>query len=162
VVERVERALPDARWIPTPRPGGPGDPWHGDLAGRRARLRAERRAGELGLPLVWPARGPAPRGPAMRAATWAAQVAAGPAFALAATRLVFCGGFDVDDLEVLAEAAAAAGLPLDACLRAAGDPRLDLVLRARERALRRARADRLPVLRAGARLRVGERQVASA
>jgi len=63
----------------------------------------------------------------MRAAVHACDVDRGPAFVLAATRLAFCGGFDLDDPEVLAEAAAAAGLELDACLHAGGDevpPRL--------------------------------------
>ena len=41
---------------------------------------------------------------------------------LAIGRLSFCGGFDVDDPEILAEAAAAAGLDLDACLLAAVNP----------------------------------------
>ena len=42
-------------------------------------------------------------------------------FVLAASRLAFCGGFDLDDPEVLAEAAAAAGLGLPEVLAAAGD-----------------------------------------
>jgi len=51
-------------------------------------------------------------------------------------RLAFCGGFDLDDPEVLAEAAAAAGVPLDDCLRAARDPALDApALRAARRLL---------------------------
>ena len=58
---------------------------------------------------------------ALRAAARASELGAGARFALAATRLHFCGGFDLDDPETLAEAAAAAGVPLDECLAAAGD-----------------------------------------
>src|SRR3712207_6951120 len=36
-------------------------------------------------------------------------------------RLAFCGGYDLEDPEVLGEAAAAAGIGLDDCLRAARD-----------------------------------------
>ena len=42
-------------------------------------------------------------------------------FVLAAGRLTFCGGYDLDDPETLAEAAAAAGLGLDEALEAAAD-----------------------------------------
>ena len=61
---------------------------------------------------------------AMRVAHYAAQQGRGGAFVLAATRLAFAGGFDLDDLEILTEAAAAAGLRLDGCLqrRARGAP----------------------------------------
>ena len=43
------------------------------------------------------------------------------AFVLAATRLAFCGGFDLEDPEILAEAAAAAGIVLDDYLQASRD-----------------------------------------
>ena len=42
---------------------------------------------------------------AMRVAHYAAQQGRGGAFVLAATRLAFAGGFDLDDLEILTEAA---------------------------------------------------------
>ena len=57
----------------------------------------------------------------MRVAAYAAEHDRGAAFTLAACRLAFCGGFDLEDPEVLAEAAAAAGLGLEESLRAAGD-----------------------------------------
>ena len=41
----------------------------------------------------------------MRAAHYASQQGRGAAFVLAAGRLAFCGGFDLDDPELLAEAA---------------------------------------------------------
>ena len=82
---------------------------------------------------------------------------------LAAGRLAFCGGFDLDDPEILAEAAAAAGLGLDGCLRAAGER----AARRRDRGARARRllavgADRLPALRVGRSLYWGEGQVAEA
>ena len=43
------------------------------------------------------------------------------AFALAAGRLAWFGGFELDDPEVLADAGAAASLGLDAALQAGGD-----------------------------------------
>ena len=61
----------------------------------------------------------------MRAAAYAAEQGRGRDFVLAAGRLAFCGGFDLDDPEILAEAAAAAGIPLEDCFHAAGDQRRD-------------------------------------
>ena len=81
---------------------------------------------------------------------------------LAATRLAFCGGFDLDDPEILAEAAAAAGVALDDCLRAAGDERRDGEIERAGRALLAAGADRLPALRVGRALYWGERRVGEA
>ena len=81
---------------------------------------AEERAAALRLPLEWPERWPMQVPAAMRVAHYAAQEGRGAAFVLAATRLAFAGGFDLDDLEILTEAAAAAGLRLDtACARRA-------------------------------------------
>ena len=77
-------------------------------------------------------------------------------FALAAGRLAFCGGFDLGDPEVLAEAAAAAGVPLDECLAAAGDASRDEHLAAAGRRLHEMGARELPVLRVGRRLFSGE------
>ena len=65
-----------------------------------------RRAVELRLPLVWPDGFPVAAPSALRAAAYAAEIGAGARFALAASRLAFCGGFDLEDPEILAEAAA--------------------------------------------------------
>ena len=91
----------------------------------RVRARPSARAATLRLPLVWPEGFPKAVPAAMRAAAFAAEQGRGGAFVLAAGRLAFCGGFDLDDPEILAEAAAAAGIRLDECLRAAGDARRD-------------------------------------
>ena len=98
----------------------------------------------------------------MRVAAHAAETGRGAAFALAAGRLAFCGGFDLDDPEILAEAAAAAGLGLDACLQAAGDRGRDGAIEAAGRRLLAVGADRLPALRIGRALYWGESQVADA
>ncbi len=84
------------------------------------------------------------------------------AFVLAAGRLAFCGGFDLDDPEILAEAAAAAGIPLIECFAAAGDTRRDGAAEAVGRKLLAAGADRLPVLRVGRSLFWGEQRVGAA
>src|SRR3954470_4083167 len=107
---------------------------------------AEERAAALRLPLAWPERWPASTPAAMRVAHYAAQEGRGGAFVRAATRLAFAGGFDLDDLEILTEAAAAAGLPLDSALRAAREPRRDGAMEAAARRLLSAGADRLPAL----------------
>ena len=83
-------------------------------------------------------------------------------FVLAAGRLAFCGGFDLDDPEILAEAAAAAGIPLEDCFHAAGDQRRDGAAEAVGRKLLAAGADRLPVLRVGRSLFWGEQRVGAA
>ena len=69
------------------------------------------------LPLVWPEHFPRETPAALRAASHAAEIGAGCRFALAARRLAFCGGFDLEGPEILAEAAAAASLRLRTALR---------------------------------------------
>jgi 2-hydroxychromene-2-carboxylate isomerase len=128
----------------------------------RMRAAAEMRATALRLPLVWPEGYPKPLPAAMRAAAFAAEQGRGGAFVLAAGRLAFCGGFDLDDPEILAEAAAAAGIRLDECLHAAGDARRDGAMEAAGRRLLAAGADRLPVLRIGRSLFWGEQRVGAA
>ena len=132
------------------------------LAGERVRRAARERAAALRLPLVWPERYPSPLRAAMRAAAFAAEQGRGGSFALAASRLAFCGGFDLDDPEVLAEAAAASGVGLTECLAAAGDPSRDGAMEAAGRKLLAAGADRLPALRVGRLLFAGEGRVAEA
>ena len=126
------------------------------------RRRAEERAAALRLPLVWPERFPEPVPAAMRVAAYAAECGRGAAFVLAATRLAFCGGFDLDDPEILAEAAAAAGVVLDDTLHAARDEARDGAIEEAGRALLAAGADRLPALRVGRALYWGEARVGEA
>jgi 2-hydroxychromene-2-carboxylate isomerase len=158
--ERVERILGEVEWIPAPARLLDRQDW----AAQRADMRreAERRAAELRLPLVWPDGFPAPHLTALRAASYASEIGAGARFALAAGRLAFCGGFDLEDPEILAEAAAAGAIPLDGALAAAGDPTRDGALRATARGLVSRGVRRLPAIRVGRRWFTGEHVVGDA
>jgi 2-hydroxychromene-2-carboxylate isomerase len=161
--ERVERVFDDVVWTPastTALSCGTPDPGDPSLDGTRAL--AERRAAELRLPLVWPERYPAEVPAAMRAASYAAEHGRGAAFVLAAGRLAFCGGFDLDDPEILAEAAAAAGIGMEGLLTAVGELGRDGSIEAAGRRLLAVGADRLPALRVGRALFWGEDRVAEA
>ena len=145
--ERVDRAFDEVTWTPacarTLRCAAvPAD--FGDV--QDIVDLAEERAAALRLPLEWPERWPSSVPSAMRVAHHAAHQGRGGAFVLAATRLAFAGGFDLDDLEILTEASAAAGLKLDGCLRAAREERRDGAIEAAARRLLGTGADRLPAL----------------
>ena len=157
--ERVERVLGDVEWIPTAGAVLHGDSWS-DAAAVRAH--AETCAVALRLPLVWPDRFPADTPGALRAAAHAAEIGAGSRFALAASRLAFCGGFDLEDPEILAEAAAASGIGLSACLAAAGDVSRDAELHATARGLLAQGVRELPAIRVGHRLFHGDTALAAA
>jgi len=161
--ERVERLLGSVAWIPTSSVAlHRGSRWSDARASALARLRAEERARELRLPLVWPERFPAGVPMALRAAAHAAQLGAGAEFALAAVRLAYCGGFDLEDPETLAEAAAAAGMTLEQCLGAAGDLAHDGALNATARSLMRCGVRELPAVRVAGRYIAGERHLPEA
>ena len=161
--ERVERAFDDVVWTPASSTALRGGALATDAGALESvRAAAEARAAELRLPLEWPESFPADVPAAMRVAAHAAAAGRGGAFVLAAGRLAFCGGFDLDDPEILFEAAAAAGLVLDDCLRAAGDRGRDGKIEAAGRRLLAAGADRLPALRIGRSLFWGEEKVAEA
>lgn len=158
-VERVELSLPGAVWRPASavvlmRDAG----WAFDVS---VRAQAEERAARLSVPLSWPERPAAGAEAANRAAAFAGERGRAAAFTIAAARLAFCGGFDLADPEVLAEAAAAAGVDLDGCLHAAGDAGRDGEIEAAACRLLAAGADRLPVLCVGPRVFSGEDQLAS-
>jgi 2-hydroxychromene-2-carboxylate isomerase len=161
--ERVDRAFDAVTWTPACaiklrcRDLPAGEAEAGEVA-----TRAEARAAALRLPLEWPERWPAPVPAAMRVAHHAAQEGRGGAFVLAATRLAFAGGFDLEDLDILTEAAAAAGLTLDACLRAAREDRRDGAAEASARRLLGAGVDRLPALAIARRVVWGEERVGDA
>ena len=155
VAERVERILGEVEWIPAPAVGLDG-------GARWARFEAtsalaEREARASRLPLVWPDGFPANSRHGLRAAAWAAEEGAGAGFALAASRLAFCGGFDLEDPDILAVAASAGGLSPDECLAAARDPSRDRVLWATARGLHARGMRRLPVIRLGGHWLEGER-----
>jgi 2-hydroxychromene-2-carboxylate isomerase len=152
--ERIERTLGEVHWVPVAAGALRGDRPHAGL--ENVRERAQNGAHSLRLPLVWPDRFPAGAPRALRAAERACELGAGPAFALAATRLAFCGGFDLEDPETLAEAAAAAGVPLDDCLAAAGDGARDQALLATAERLRGCGIRELPAIRVRGRWFQGE------
>ncbi|MDQ6605607.1 MAG: DsbA family protein [Actinomycetota bacterium] len=158
--ERVERILGEVEWVPTPASV------RGDRAapvGNETLIdRAERRANELRLPLIWPDPFPADCTEALRAAGFAAEQGEGARFALAASRLAFCGGFDLADTEILAAAAEAAGLRVDDCLAAAKDPDRDAQLEATARGLLARGVGELPAIRVERRWFEGERSVTEA
>jgi 2-hydroxychromene-2-carboxylate isomerase len=147
--ERIERTVGEVEWIAVDG---------ASLAGQRDqaqlddfRERAEARARTLRLPLVWPDRFPVDSKRALRAAAYACEIGVGPSFAIAASRLAFCGGFDLEDPETLLEAAAAAGVPLAECLAAAGDARRDQALTATADGLRSRGIRELPAIRVDGR-----------
>jgi 2-hydroxychromene-2-carboxylate isomerase len=158
--ERVERVVGMVEWIPAS--GAALRDSVEPAQACQAILDAERRAAELRLPLVWPDRYPDPAPNALRAATQAARIGAGARFALAALRLAFCGGFDLEDPEILAEAAAAAGILLDDCFGAISDDSIDESLTATTRGLRMRGVGRLPAIRVGHVWFAGERRLAEA
>lgn len=156
--ERVARGFTAVSWRLASSTG-----LHRGEAGSVERLRtaAERRATELRVPLQWPDRFPAEAPVAMRVASFAIEEGHGEQFILAAGRLAFCGGFDLEDPEILAEAAAAAHLDLDDCLRVARDESRDLAIEANSRRLLAAGADRLPAVQVGHSLMHGERRISA-
>jgi 2-hydroxychromene-2-carboxylate isomerase len=155
--ERVERQFAGMRW----RPVVPDvlAPEESDEDARRA---VELRAAELRMPLVWPETWPSAGRRAMRVASLAAQRGRAVPFVLAASRLAFCGGYDLDDPEALAEAAAAAGLGLEECLKAAADLRRDGPLERAGLRLLAQGAEELPVFVVGHVVFCGERRLGEA
>lgn len=154
--ERVERLFSAVTW----RPVAPRRLERRELALIRAA--AENRAVALRLPLIWP---DLPRGDPRslaRAAMHAGERGVAAPFMLAAGRLAYCGGFDPGDLEVVAEAAAAAGLDVDACLLAAADSSRDAALESARRRLESAGGGELPVLEVGGQLFPGEDRLSEA
>jgi 2-hydroxychromene-2-carboxylate isomerase len=153
--ERVERTLGEVDWVPAPAVGLDGGARWTRFDATRAL--AERAALAARLPLVWPDRFPANTRHALRAASYAAENGAGASFALAASRLAFCGGYDLEDPEILSVAATSAGLSLEGCLLAARDPERDRPLWATARGLHARGVQTLPALRLGRRFIAGER-----
>ena len=113
------------------------------------------------MPLVWPDSWPTGRS-AIRVTSLAAERGRAAPFVLAASRLAFCGGYDLDDPEALAEAAAAAGLGLEEALQAAGDVRRDGPLERAGLRLLAQGAQTLPVFVVGHALFCGERRLGEA
>ena len=152
--EGIERRLGEVEWVAVDGSAVRSPGAERSLEGLRTRADATARA--LRLPLVWPERFPDATPCAMRASAFACEIGAGASFALAAGRLAFCGGFDLEDPETLAEAAAAGGVPLEACLAAAGEMWRDAELQATATMLRDHGVHELPAMRIGGRWVSGE------
>jgi len=156
--ERADRMFAGLRWLPASLAGKGG----GAVTCEVERATISDRAALLGLPLVWTVE-PAAAGPgAMRVASLAVEHGVGAEFVLAASRLMFCGGYSVDDPEILAEAAAAAGIDWREMLEAVGDAERDAAIEEVGRRLVAAGADRLPALRVGRTLFCGEDRLCEA
>lgn len=151
--------VPNPAWSPASvlTPSSPDLP---DFGAQRAQ--AQRAAQAQHVPLVWPERYPQPVPRAMRAACHAVQAGFGARFGLAALRLAFCGGFDLEEDCILAEAAAAAGIGVDETLAAADEPGLDDVLRGNAEAFAAAGVAELPAIRVGPRVLRSHQVVAQA
>ncbi len=152
--ERAERLFAGLVWQPACT-----GMLHADELDEHTMRAASQRAALLGLPLMWPDEHPRPVPGAMRVASLAAELGRGAGFVLAASRLAFCGGFDIDEPEILAEAAAAAGIGLQETLAAAGDVRRDGPIEAAGLSLLAAGAMRLPAMRVGRLLFCGEQRL---
>src|ERR687897_119343 len=158
--ERVDRIFDEVVWTPASSSALCCGSLVTDPDGlAEYRLSAEKRALELRLPLIWPERFPEEVPAAMRAAHYAAEQGRGAPFVLAAGRLAFCGGFDLDDPELLAEAAAAAGIDMQGWLQALGELHRDGEIEGAGRSPLAQGADRLPALRVGEHLFWGEHRI---
>jgi 2-hydroxychromene-2-carboxylate isomerase len=154
--EHVERHLGEVHWVAVDGSAlSDGSPDPDEL-----RERAESRARQLRLPLVWPDTFPESTPCALRAAAYACELGAGAQFALAASRLAYCGGFELDDPEVLTEAAAAAGVPLEGCLEAAGERWRDDELTEMAHVLRAHEIHELPAIHIDGRWFAGDSALA--
>jgi 2-hydroxychromene-2-carboxylate isomerase len=154
--ERADRLFAGLAWVPAACEGLRCTASSGDHV-HRARVR--RRAELLELPLVWPI-GPSPRFvAAMRVASLAAQRGLGGPFALAASRLAYCGSFDIDAPEILTEAAALAGIDAREARQAASECGRDGPIEEAGQLLLAAGADLLPVLRVQRALFCGEHRL---
>ncbi len=149
--ERADRLFARLEWLPAC-----SEILHDSAPTEETMRSAAERAALLGLPFVCPDEPPRAVPSAMRVASLATERGCGAAFVLAASRLAFCGGFDIDDPEILAEAAAAAGIELRDTLAAAGDVARDGPIEEAGRMLLAAGATRLPALRVGRLLFCGE------
>jgi 2-hydroxychromene-2-carboxylate isomerase len=152
VAERIERRGRGVAWRPAMlrQPLSRGD----ELVAE-----AQRRAHALRMPLVWPERFPSRVPTAMRVATYANEQGCCSGYAIAAGRLAFCGGFDLEDPDIIAEAAAAAGLDVEGALAAARDPRRDHQIEMAGRAVGHAGGTVLPALEHERRIYCGEAHI---
>ncbi len=152
--ERADRLFARLEWLPAS-----ADALHAAALSEDGMHAVCERAQLLGLPFVWPEEPTLPVRGAMRVASLAAERGCGGAFVLAASRLAFCGGFDIEEPDILAEAAAAAGIGLSEALATAGDIARDGAIEDAGRSLLAAGAVQLPAMRVGRLLFCGEERL---
>lgn len=140
VAEQVERDLGEIAWVPIHAPRDTR--WARERLHQAAALATTKR-----LPLIEPENFDADPLATTRAGLYASQQQLGRPFALACMRLAFAGGYDVTEADLIAEAAAHAGLDVDAALAASADPELDTALTSTAAALRRRGIIEAPVIR---------------
>jgi 2-hydroxychromene-2-carboxylate isomerase len=123
-----------------------------------AKSAVQRRASALGVqPLRWPAEFPFDSEKAMLVATYAKAIGRGVAFAQAAFRQAFAGGHSLADDDYVLIAAAACEMHPTAVVRAIGRRGVREQLDLAGSEATRARITRLPAVRIGARIFLGER-----
>jgi 2-hydroxychromene-2-carboxylate isomerase len=142
VAERAERALGEVDWVPVLPLAQPDAVLLGT---------ARREAHALRLPLELPDNPLADSRPLIRVACLAAEYDACAQFGLVASRLIFCGGYELDDPQVISEAAELAGIPAGEALQVAADTTYDAALETTTTALRRRGLRQTPVVRIGHR-----------
>lgn len=157
VVERAERMFAALDWQPASSVALAGAPLD---AGERDAM--ARRAERLGLPLLWPPDPAVAVTRAMRVAALAARRGRGREFVLAASRLMFCGSYRIEDRRILQAAADAAGIDAVDVRAAAADPSHDAEIAEHAERLRAAGATQLPVVEVAGVLFCGERRLADA
>jgi 2-hydroxychromene-2-carboxylate isomerase len=151
--ERAERALGEVDWVPVL----PLTPPDAALLGA-----ARREAHALRLPLELPENPLADSRPLTRVACLAAEYGVCAQFGLVACRLIFCGGYEIDDPQVISEAGEVAGIPAGEALQIAGDTRYDPALDTTTAGLRRRGLRQTPVVRIGHRWFEGLQALSSA
>jgi 2-hydroxychromene-2-carboxylate isomerase len=158
VADRIERLLGDVEWVPVASHdlGAEADDPEEIMAQAAEVAQAAR------LPLVSPEHFPAAVPSAMRAAAHASEHGSGARFVLAASRLAFCGGFDLERRSVLQDVAAAARLPVGEVLAAASEEWRDAEIRATAALLQSEGLSRLPVVSIGGRWFQGDQALSQA
>ena len=146
--ERAERMCSQLSWVPA---SCEALQCHASVT-REGRAAVNRRAGEIGLPMSWPLNPRLKVLGAMRVAALAVEQGLGALFVLAASRLAYCGAHDIEDLQILGDAAYVAGISQHDMLEAAMDPGRDASIEHAGRRLLLAGATRLPALHVGSQL----------
>lgn len=149
VADRIERLLGDVDWAPVPGHALSASEQRSDP--EELMMQAAELARAARLPLVTPEHFPAAVPSAMRAAAHAAEHGAGARFALAASRLAFGGGFDLERRSVLEDVAAAARVHVHEVMAAVAEEWRDAELEATAELLRTEGMTHLPVVSIGGR-----------